>query len=1049
MQNIHKKTLHLSSFYTVLFTVVLIVFSCSEAIAMTYSSSTTTQVSTSVVKGTTKRVLIGIEIVTVGPLPAINATNFSLNTNGTTNTTDITNATLWYTSTSGTFATTNQFGTAIVSPNGAFNITGLQALAIGTNYFWLSYDVPFTATMGNFIDAECTSLTVDGNVQTPTITTPIGNREITAQTTFYATYDKGSNGGGSDLHQTPDGGFIRALTDYSGSGPFGGSDSYLQKTDAAGNTQWSKYYGGAGADEVFSLDITNDGGYIMGSYSTSFATGVWHVVKTNATGNVQWSDSYCNCGTGLIDEIKQISGGGYIIAGHNSYNFYLVKIDNTGTEVWDNLYTKAGSDIIYGVEETTDGGFIFGGIVDWSVTVSSNIAIGKTNSVGTTLWMKKYEIGGNVDQLMDIKQTPDGGYIIAGYTNSAGAGGHDGLLIKVDSLGSVEWSNSYGGANHEYFYGMDLTSDGGYILNGYTTSFGLGGVDHWLSKIDATGAIEWSHAFGDANSDFGWKGIEQTTDGGYILGGNTLVGPVLIKTNEQGYAECNVMDITPLVTTTNLSPIVTDPSASFTIASNSAPDWIPAAEGEIATATTDSILCSQIVAISANFNNTTTCQGDSTSFTNTSTGGATSWLWDFDDPSSGGSDSSTLENPTHLFTTAGTYNVQLTISIGSFIDSITVSIVVNPTYTILDSATICSADSIFIGGNWQNTAGTYYDSLATLLGCDSIIETTLTVNPSPLVLVTISICPGDSIFLGGAFQSTPNTYYDTLSTSLGCDSIIATTLSIILMPTTNIASTICQGDSLLINGLWQNTSGSYPDTLQTSLGCDSIVNTTLTVNPIYNNSVNTSICNGDSLLLGGAWQNTSGTYIDSLVTVFGCDSITTTTLIVSPLPIIIANNDTTIDIGTTISLIASGGVNYTWSPPTGLSCINCSNPDAFPENTITYIITGTDLNGCTNSTSVTITVNDFYDLFLPNIFSPNNDGNNDLFLVRGHSIKTMNLIIYNRWGQKVFESSSQDSGWDGTFNGQDVNSGVFVYYLTLENYSGEHIEQKGNITLVR
>lgn len=160
---------------------------------MTYASSTTTQSNTTnVPTNSTNQVVIGIQIVTTGVINPLNATAFTVNTNGTTNVGDITNAKIFYTGNSAGFATTTQFGSTVGSPNGAFNIVGTQSLSSGTNYFWLTYDVPCSATIGNVIDAECTSVTV-GSSQTPTVTAPAGSRTIIAGP-FNGTYTVGTGG---------------------------------------------------------------------------------------------------------------------------------------------------------------------------------------------------------------------------------------------------------------------------------------------------------------------------------------------------------------------------------------------------------------------------------------------------------------------------------------------------------------------------------------------------------------------------------------------------------------------------------------------------------------------------------------------------------------------------------------------------------------------------------------------------------------------------------------------------------------------------------------
>lgn len=213
------------------------------------------------------------------------------------------------------------------------------------------------------------------------------------------------------------------------------------------------------------------------------------------------------------------------------------------------------------------------------------------------------------------------------------------------------------------------------------------------------------------------------------------------------------------------------------------------------------------------------------------------------------------------------------------------TLIVNPTFFVQESLTICQGDSALLQNMYQTTSGIYYDTTATILGCDSIVETSLTVTPAPVSFDAIVICQGDSVFVGNAYQTISGVYYDTTSTALGCDSIIETTLTVNPAPVYSIPLSICQGDSVLLGGAYQVTSGVYYDTTSTALGCDSITETTLTVNPapVYINPM--TICQGDSVFLEGAYQSTSGVYYDTTSTALGCDSITETTLTVNPAPV--------------------------------------------------------------------------------------------------------------------------------------------------------------------
>ena len=143
-----------------------------------YVSSTVTQNSNNIFAGQMEQHTIGMEIVISDSFIPLSATQFALNTTGTTNTSDISNAKIFYTGTSSVFAATTQFGSTVASPGGSFNVNGTQALVEGTNYFWLTYDISAQATAGNYVDAQCTQITVEGVFETPTVTAPSGARRI-------------------------------------------------------------------------------------------------------------------------------------------------------------------------------------------------------------------------------------------------------------------------------------------------------------------------------------------------------------------------------------------------------------------------------------------------------------------------------------------------------------------------------------------------------------------------------------------------------------------------------------------------------------------------------------------------------------------------------------------------------------------------------------------------------------------------------------------------------------------------------------------------------
>ncbi len=256
------------------------------------------------------------------------------------------------------------------------------------------------------------------------------------------------------------------------------------------------------------------------------------------------------------------------------------------------------------------------------------------------------------------------------------------------------------------------------------------------------------------------------------------------------------------------------------------------------------------------------------------------------------------------------------------------------------SASICDGDSLFVGGGFQTSSGLYTDSLTDNGGCDSIIITDLTVNPSPVIIGGAIICDGDSLFVGGAFQTTSGVYTDVFTTPAGCDSTVETTLTVLPSSQSSASASICQGDSLFVGGAFQTTAGTYTDVLTAGNGCDSTVTTTLTVLAPASASVNDTICSGDSILVGGAFQTTAGVYVDTLSTTAGCDSIVTTELAVSNVDNAVTNNS-----GVLIAI--QNGATYQW-----IDCI--SGQPIAGQTGQTFAITSTGsfavdvtLNGCT------------------------------------------------------------------------------------------------------
>jgi hypothetical protein len=294
--------------------------------------------------------------------------------------------------------------------------------------------------------------------------------------------------------------------------------------------QWVKNIGGEANDFGYEVQQTSDGGYIIAGYTFSYGAGLndVYLIKTDKNGNTLWTKTFGGPYWDVGYSLQQVSDGGYIITGYRGTegvgrygktDVYLIKTNSSGDVQWEKTFGGDGYDCGYSVIQTSGGDYIMAGYTESSGADSKDIYIVKTNHQGDTIWTRTLGAG-EWDEAYAVRQTTDGNYIVVGYTQSFGAGSRDVYLIKINPDGDTLWTRTFGGDDWEEGRSVQQTRDNGYIITGSTVSYGAGEWDVYLIKTDSLGDTLWTRTFGGEKYDIGMS-VQQTSDGGFIIAGLT------------------------------------------------------------------------------------------------------------------------------------------------------------------------------------------------------------------------------------------------------------------------------------------------------------------------------------------------------------------------------------------------------------------------------------------------------------------------------------------------------------------------------------------------
>ena len=828
--------------------------------------------------------------------------------------------------------------------------------------------------------------------------------------TFIRTYNLPGMNGGLALAVMEDGGFV-------GTGQHndnGTCRTYVYRVDECGNIIWFNLFGGYGGG--MAIDETYDNGVVIAAYPGA-------ILKLDSLGNPEWYKTYSSVGGSFMTSVIQTTDSSYFAGGEYGQ---LLKLDNLGDVVWS--ASVSGTDI-HALDEFPNGDLMY---FSWD---GSSFWVGRVSPIGILIWENQYSSGngGDAHNWASGEAVIDKNLnrIIVASNSSNNSG--DVLVTSLDYNGNIITSNAFGSAlASEFVRSIDITDDGGYIIGGGTYSYNttststltqilgltpenLSGRDILLFKVDPSLNFEWSSVIGcggtekaigvRANQDNGYT-VSAYTDGSFF--GAIDVDPLFIKTDSMGRVGCQ--QYSPILIQTSIATSIT---ATNSLSINSSIATVNSII-EDTISPSDFYMCLDCSTTPFfTLSDTTLCVGDTTYFVNGSSGLTCFQDWYVD----GILIEAATDCTAFAFETPGIHNILLETNCGNGSVQYELNFYVNNMKLYITD--ISEFNGYEISCNGYN---------------DGYIETYAT---SPFPPVNYSwTTPNPTNFnqynlLGGIYSLQ-------LTDDYGC--IFDTTFILqeppLLITNSNFAHDTCDRQvgfaEVIVSG------GISPYTYLWSNG-----NTTTMINNLYGGNYTVIITDANNCIISEQFF-IDPDLIEDPISDFNVVPNLNMHHLYRQLDNPILFIDKSIDEFTIIT-------NWFWEFEDGFSSNDQDTKHSFSEiGDFNVTLAIENLLGCVDTITKRVIIEEFL-LYIPNSFTPQDDGINDVFLPKGIGVKNYNLNIYNRWGKHFFTSNDLNTGWNGSTDRKDkiAQNGVYVYLINVTDVFGEKHTYNGQVTLIK